>query len=110
MKKQVLIIAVILGTAQFAFSQKKQNDTIPYADPASKVQDFSQRKEVNRDVLYYSHLYDKKSTIVIINKKIYNIDSAEFRSLSKDKIAQIDIITDEKSETPIKKIIYITTK
>ena len=104
--KNIFLLAffVLLGYAE-AGAQ------VPANDSTKKIDDFSNRSQV--DLTGLSHIYSqiKNSTIIVLNKKeILSLDSKKFRSLTDEMIISIDIIDDKRATTEIKTIIFIQTK
>ena len=104
--KNIFLLAffVLLGYAE-ARAQ------VPANDSTKKIDDYSNRSQV--DLTGLSHIYSqiKNSTIIVLNKKeILSLDSKKFRALTDEMIISIDIIDDKRATTEIKTIIFIQTK
>jgi len=90
----------------FAFAQKET-----LIDSLTKgMNDFSNDKN-SKHVNLINALNAKQlaSTIVIIDSKIYKINSKEVQEFNEKDIVSLHIIKDERSETDIKNIIIIST-
>jgi len=92
-------------------SYAKTQAQVSANDSTKKIEDFSNKSQI--DLTGLSHVYAeiKNSTIIVLNKKeILSIDSKKFRALTDEMIISIDIIDDKRATTEIKTIIFIQTK
>jgi len=108
-KKIISTALIFLFLATSSFAQKINNADSVIHKPI--IEDYSNRKQ--SDLLSFKEFYEKyKGSIIVIinNKQIVDIDDKQFRALSQENIASIDIIKDDKSKTSIKAILFITTK
>jgi hypothetical protein len=108
-KKIIAIGIIFLFLATSSFAQKTNNADTVIHKPI--LEDYSNRKQ--SDLSSFKQFYEKyKGSIIVIidNKQIVYIDNKQFRALSQENIASIDIIKDDQSKTPIKAILFITTK
>ena len=99
---------MLLTLSKVGLCQNKEvKDTIP----TQHLEDFSNKKQIDLSLLLSDHGKSIESTIVVVNnKKIYRLDSKEFRALPKDNFFDVSIVKDEHSSSSIRNIIFITMK
>jgi hypothetical protein len=103
MKNSLYILFFLLLTAGNAASaQEKDSTRLPV--------DFSTKPFVDWSPASKDFAKSLVSTVVIIDRKIYTLQSKEWLYINKKEISSMSIVKDEKSLSPIKCVITITTK
>ena len=109
MKSKKIIITIFISF----FFLSAIGQTMSAEDSVKKREplDYSNTQQIDLSGLFNVYSKLKSSTLIVLNKnKILSIDDKEFTSLRRDNITSIIIVNDEKSKTPIKNIIYVSTK
>jgi hypothetical protein len=99
---KIIILVFLIILSNICYSQKIKYDTILKSDSLISYDNF-----VN-NTIHKPKL--KCKTILIIDSKIYEINSCDYKISDKTKAKKIEIIEDNNSNSEIKKIIIITTK
>lgn len=99
-----LIIGLLLSAT--AAAQENNTDTVPII----LHDDYSNRKPVDPSVMLNDNMRQERSTLVIIDDKIYSLRDKTYQELDKSAIKSLRVIKDEHSQTPIKYVIIIGTK
>jgi hypothetical protein len=100
--KKIALITFFCALTRLGFSQK-----------LTTLEDLKLNQQINNDGEFQlkrgiRNIKSDSTLVVIDSTKFYS--SSILKTISKTKIKNIKIITDEKSNSVIKHIIYITTK
>lgn len=106
MRKCLIIVSTALFAAISGYGQQQQNIIVPNIN----IDGIPLNKKVAKPLADTGQREEAMQAIVIIDDKIYTLQSKEFKSIDSADIAEMRIVTDEKSPSTIKTVIIIKLK
>ena len=110
MNKYFVITITYVLTCFFCIEISAQNK-LQKDSMKEKFDDYSNRNNEKRaNDAFEDFKRQLNNTIVVINNKIYTLDSEKYKFLNKRNILNMQVIKDDSSKLCIKNIIIITTR